>query len=161
MAADSETPFWDFSLAVYNRPGVAEACLALQDRRGLDVNLLLACCWAGAAGRRLEAQDISGLRGAVDEWQREVVAPLRAVRRRLNGPGDAAGGETAALLARHYAFAAVDRARSLATEGLRRIPDGAEARARLATYLPDHGVDLIALRRQVAEHSYRADGYPL
>lgn len=97
MAADSDNPFWDFSLAVYHRPGVAQACLALQDRRGLDVNLLLFCCWAGSLGRRLERQDIARLRRAVGDWQERVVGPLREVRRRLKGLSHAAGGEGSAL----------------------------------------------------------------
>ena len=83
MAADSDNPFWDFSLAVYHRPGVAQACLALQDRRGLDVNLLLFCCWAGSLGRRLEPQDIARLRRAVGDWQERV--PLAETRTAADG----------------------------------------------------------------------------
>jgi len=69
--------------------------------------------------------------------------------------------QVAADLARLYAFSAVDRARPLAVEALRRIPRGNEAMARLHAYLPEHGVDLIALRRRVAETVYDEDGYPL
>lgn len=82
-AAFPDNPFWDFSLTVYARSGVAEACLALQDRHGLDVNLLLFCLWAGTGGRRLAAADLDGLAAAVDDWQRQVVRPLRALRVRL------------------------------------------------------------------------------
>src|SRR5262249_40267230 len=58
-AADLQTlNFWNFSLKVYGRPGVAAACIALQDGLGLDVNLLLYCCWHGRARRRLEAADL-------------------------------------------------------------------------------------------------------
>lgn len=83
MTTEPENSLWDFSLAVYSRPGVAEACLALQDRHGLDVNLMLLCCWAGSHGRRLDASDVARLMGAVGEWQRAVIGPLRGVRRRL------------------------------------------------------------------------------
>jgi uncharacterized protein (TIGR02444 family) len=34
-------PFWDFSLQVHQCLGVPEACLELQTRHGLDVNMLL------------------------------------------------------------------------------------------------------------------------
>lgn len=95
---DSENPFWDFSLAVYHRPGVAEACLALQDRLGLDVNLLLFCCWAGSEGRRLDAEDIARLLGSVGDWQQSVVGPLRGVRRRLKDRPVPAVGRLGALL---------------------------------------------------------------
>lgn len=83
-------PFWDFSLAAYGRPGVAEACLALQDRLGLDVNLLLFALWAGRCGRRLTAVELATLREASGPWHREVVVPLRGVRRRLKGAADPA-----------------------------------------------------------------------
>jgi uncharacterized protein (TIGR02444 family) len=97
MATDPENPFWDFSLVVYRRPGVAEACLALQDRQGLDVNLLLFCCWAGSKGQRLDAEDIARLRRSVGEWQQAVVAPLRGVRRRLKDLPDKDSGQAGAL----------------------------------------------------------------
>lgn len=42
--------FWAFSLALYRRPGVAEACLALQDRFGADVTLLLLGFWRARRG---------------------------------------------------------------------------------------------------------------
>jgi uncharacterized protein (TIGR02444 family) len=80
-----ESPFWDFSNAVYGRPGVAEACLALQDRRGLDVNILLLCCWAGVRGRALTAAALGARIEAVRPWRDQVVKPLRAARRWLKG----------------------------------------------------------------------------
>ena len=36
-----EAECWAFALAIYARPGVAEACLALQNEAGVDVMLLL------------------------------------------------------------------------------------------------------------------------
>ena len=75
--------FWSFSLQVYAKPGVAEACIALQDGLGLDVNLLLYCCWHGRAHRKLDEAALRHAMAAVEGWQREVVQPLRAVRRRL------------------------------------------------------------------------------
>ena len=97
MATDSENSFWDFSLAVYHRPGVAEACLALQDRHGLDVNLLLLCCWNGSEGRRLDAEDFARLGESVGGWQDSVVGPLRGVRRWLKDLPDAASPQFDAL----------------------------------------------------------------
>ena len=97
MATDLENPFWDFSLVVYARPGVAEACLALQDRHGLDVNLLLFCCWAGAQGQRLETGDLARALASAGDWQRSVVAPLRGVRRRLKECPEAEEGPLEAL----------------------------------------------------------------
>ncbi len=75
--------FWNFSLQIFGKPGVGPACIALQDGLGLDVNLLLFCCWHGQANRALSAEEIRRAIGAVTGWQREIVQPLRAVRRRL------------------------------------------------------------------------------
>jgi uncharacterized protein (TIGR02444 family) len=81
---------WDFSLTVYAAPGVAEACLRAQDQHGLDVNLILWAAWLGANGHRLTGAELAAAASATDAWRREVVQPLRAVRRRLkNGPSPA------------------------------------------------------------------------
>ncbi len=91
MAAD---PFWDFSLALYGKPGVAPALLGLQDRHGLDVNLLLYACWAASQGRLLSSAEIGAVDALAAPWQAEIVRPLRALRRRLKGgfPGLAVEG---------------------------------------------------------------------
>lgn len=82
-AGKPSNPFWDFSLALYGRPGVAPALLGLQDRRGVDVNLLLYCCWMGSGGQLLSQADLASARDVGLVWQQEIVHPLRAVRRRL------------------------------------------------------------------------------
>jgi uncharacterized protein (TIGR02444 family) len=82
--------FWRFSLAFYARPGMADALIALQDRAGLDVNLMLFTMWRGALhGQRLRASEMQAVEAAIAPLRREIVAPLRALRRRLNAEGDA------------------------------------------------------------------------
>jgi uncharacterized protein (TIGR02444 family) len=76
-------PFWDYSLALYGQAPVEAACLEVQRRHGLDVNLLLLCCWLGSRGVALGRRDLDELRRHVRDWQDEVVRPLRALRRRL------------------------------------------------------------------------------
>ena len=84
---DGRPSLWDFSLAVYPRTGVADACLALQDRHGADVNLLLFCLWwARHGGGRLTAAELDSARAAAGAWQSRVVGPLRAARRALKAP---------------------------------------------------------------------------
>ena len=39
------SPFWRFSLRLYRAPGVGDACIALQETSGVDVNLLLFLLW--------------------------------------------------------------------------------------------------------------------
>jgi uncharacterized protein (TIGR02444 family) len=83
-AAESGEAFWRFSLALYARPGVAAALIALQDRAARDVNLILFCLWAGAVcGARLDAAALAAAEAAIADLRSEAVEPLRALRRRL------------------------------------------------------------------------------
>jgi uncharacterized protein (TIGR02444 family) len=77
-----DNPFWDYSIAIYGKPRVADACLFLQDRYGLDVNLLLFCLWLGASGRGyLDEREIDACRMRTGDWRSRVVEPLRDIRR--------------------------------------------------------------------------------
>jgi len=77
--------FWRFSLALYARPGAAAALLRLQDRAGLDVNLLLFALWCGASRAvRLDAERLAAATAA-SVAIKEAVEPLRGLRRRLKG----------------------------------------------------------------------------
>lgn len=77
------SPFWDFTLAIYQKGGVSPACIALQDRHGLDVNFLLMCLFAGTRGRALADAEFARLEAGVAPWRQNVIHPLRAVRRWL------------------------------------------------------------------------------
>jgi uncharacterized protein (TIGR02444 family) len=88
-----------FALELYRREGVADACLSLQNRHDLDVNLVLFAAFIGAVQRQeLTVADLEQAHGRVDAWHREVVRPLRAVRQRLKtGPAPAPNEATTAL----------------------------------------------------------------
>jgi len=93
MTAASETSrdsaFWRFSLRFYALPGVAPACLALQDEAQVDVNLLLFLLFLADGGRAVTGEDVARLDAEIAPWRTEVVEPLRALRRRLKtGIGD-------------------------------------------------------------------------
>jgi uncharacterized protein (TIGR02444 family) len=77
------SPFWRFSLGFYRRPGVADACLALQDGCGVDVNILLFFLWLAAARRCVSTDVARAVCAAAAPWRDDVVAPLRTIRRRL------------------------------------------------------------------------------
>jgi uncharacterized protein (TIGR02444 family) len=77
------SPFWRFSLAFYRQPGVAEACIALQEGAGVDVNLLLFLLWQASQRRALAQSDVAALESKVGAWREGTVIPLRAVRRAL------------------------------------------------------------------------------
>lgn len=78
---------WEWALAAYGRPGVAEACLTLQDDHGQNVPLLLWAVWAEAEDPGLVARAAEVTRA----WDLAAVAPLRAVRRTLKAPHPAIG----------------------------------------------------------------------
>lgn len=82
----AESPFWRFSLRFYARPHVAEACLALQDNSGADVNILLFVLYLADHLKQLSAEEIARLDSAVAQWRETVVRPLRMLRRGLK-PG--------------------------------------------------------------------------
>jgi uncharacterized protein (TIGR02444 family) len=97
---DADDAFWQFSLAFYARPGIASACLALQDAHGRDVNLALYCCWLGASGRgRLDTAGLAKAEAAIAPWRSEVIEKLRGARRAIKAAGAAHASLYAALKA--------------------------------------------------------------
>jgi uncharacterized protein (TIGR02444 family) len=82
MAAEG-SPFWRFSLDVYRRPGVADACLVLQDKFGVDVNLLTFLLWQASLNRALPLDQVRALDERVRGWREGAVMPLRTQRRAL------------------------------------------------------------------------------
>ena len=71
---------WDFSVTIYQQPGVSHACLSLQDLLGLDVNVLLFCCWFGCTRGLLDGPTFNNALDFSKPWAKEVVHPLRAAR---------------------------------------------------------------------------------
>ncbi len=94
-AAAAGSPFWRFSLKFYRLPGVGDACIALQDGAGVDVNLLLFLLWQAAEGRMLAIADVDALERRIAPWRNMTVIPLRDVRRALRTPPALVAGETA------------------------------------------------------------------
>jgi uncharacterized protein (TIGR02444 family) len=90
MGDVDESHLWRFSLAFYAAPSVARALIALQDRDGLDVNLMLFALWHGVSGRgRLGTDGLRAAERAVCTIRADVVEPLRALRRSLGQNPDA------------------------------------------------------------------------
>jgi len=83
--APTETPFWRFSLHFYRQANVSDACIALQDDCGVDVNLLLFLFWLAAGGWQLSVADVERLDDAVRGWRELAIVPIRDVRRKLKG----------------------------------------------------------------------------
>ena len=82
---DTQTgsPFWRFSLRFYRSPDVADACIALQDGCGADVNVLLFILWLAGERRQIGIAEARRINLTAMPWRDGVVVPLRALRRRL------------------------------------------------------------------------------
>lgn len=92
-------PHWSFALKLYAQPGASEACLVLQDRVGVDINVLLFAVYAAVdRGIALTSHDLQDIDDAVGTWRSDIVLALRSVRRRLKtGPEPAPTDVTEAL----------------------------------------------------------------
>ncbi|MGE5538117.1 MAG: TIGR02444 family protein [Gemmatimonas sp.] len=152
--------FWDFALKVYAAPGVSQACLEVQERLGVDVNVLLFCLWVGESGRgAMTAGALSHSRDSVGAWHEGVVKKLRAVRRALKQDSFGAPNELAA------SFRAEIQGREIDAEHIEQlvlagsvadmVPDGsrpADARAEdavanVGTYLVQLNASLMGVDR--------------
>jgi uncharacterized protein (TIGR02444 family) len=141
------SPFWRFSLGFYRQSGVADACIALQDGCGVDVNILLLFLWLATARRCLPPAGAKALCAQAGPWRDDVVVPLRTLRRRLKDGSSLVERSTAELfrtkikaveleserLQQEAMFALAD---GLATESAPTIE--AAARANVAAY--EHAV---------------------
>jgi uncharacterized protein (TIGR02444 family) len=92
-------PHWAFALDLYERPGVSEACLLLQDKAGVDITLLLFVLFVAKEHRTiLDQADLVTLDASIAPWRDEVIQPLRSLRRRVkSGPFPAPSSSTEAL----------------------------------------------------------------
>jgi len=80
------SPFWRFSLQFYRQPGVADACIALQEQSGVDVNLLMYLLWQAGQRRSFSPDEVAWFESKIGSWRESAVVPLRAVRRALKEP---------------------------------------------------------------------------
>jgi uncharacterized protein (TIGR02444 family) len=93
---DLEADSWAFALEIYARPGVADACLKLQNEAGVDVMMLLMVAYAAVRHRIfLTASEIRTLDETCRPWREQIVRPIRAIRSGLkSGPLPAPNSET-------------------------------------------------------------------
>jgi uncharacterized protein (TIGR02444 family) len=82
----SKSPFWQFSIKFYAVPGVAQACIELQDQAKVDVNILLFLLWNATQGRTYKKADVAEVERLIGAWRDMTVVPIRNVRRALKAP---------------------------------------------------------------------------
>ena len=79
--------FWNYSISVYSQDGVPNACLKLQDKFKLDVNLILFCCWYGITNGNLTKELFCCCHEFCLTWSNKTVKPLRNIRTWLKDQG--------------------------------------------------------------------------
>ena len=95
---DSKSPFWRFSIKFYQVPGVAPACIDLQDQAKVDVNVLFFLLWNATQSRALNADEVAKVEGMIGPWREMAVVPIRNVRRALKTPPSVMAPEAAESL---------------------------------------------------------------
>lgn len=123
-AAQKQGGFWAFSTALYETAGVKDACLALQDRFGADVNLALFCVWTVADGGLWTRS----LQVSADHQAR--IQPIRTRRRALDPHDPARTG----VLVEELAAEKEEQAALETLVPARAVPTDMEARAQLIRY---------------------------
>lgn len=72
--------FWDFSVRTYRTSGVPNVCLSLQDEYGIDVNMLLYCCWLAVRRGEFDSEQWEKTIEYSTAWADKLVKPLRVAR---------------------------------------------------------------------------------
>lgn len=108
---------WDWTLEAYNRPGVAQACLTLQDDHNLNTSLLLWVVWARGPHDQALAQAVALTR----RWDATVLSPIRVIRRAMKTSTPGVDDQARESL-REDIKAAELRAERVLMESLEQIP---------------------------------------
>jgi uncharacterized protein (TIGR02444 family) len=162
---DIDNEFWQFSVRIYSAKGVAAECLAIQDKLGVDVNVLLFSVWIGTKGIRLSQAQLMEIKTVVQDWNGMVVKPMRAVRRALKDrrlPEEAVRAFCSFLTAEELKAEQIEQAMLYAWSSTLRIvdreePDLASVDANLALVLSSCGTpenQLSAQSLQIAARIY-------
>ena len=79
----SAISLWDYAVEIYSRPGMSDLCLMFQDDYGADVSIILFISWCSAQGIRIDDQLLTRVEQSIGVWNRDMVVPLREMRREL------------------------------------------------------------------------------
>jgi uncharacterized protein (TIGR02444 family) len=127
---------WTWAVETYDRPGVKDAFLALQNAHGVDVVVVLWRLWLHAQGRTVDPATEASALALSAAWRASAIAPLRAVRDALKTPTAAIEPGGAATLRRAVLDAELTAER-LALEALERLSQHALSAPGAAAQLVD------------------------
>jgi uncharacterized protein (TIGR02444 family) len=108
MTAFPDHAVWDFAVRTYGAPGVAPACLELQERHGINVALMLFCLWRGTLGDMRLREYLPAVAASAQAWHEATALPIRAARRWLKSNADQLGQPAGTALYRTVLSAEID-----------------------------------------------------
>lgn len=77
-------PFWHFSLQIYEQDLARQTLLNLQNKHGLNINLILFSCWHAATNQgQINKQEVKHLLATIHHWHERIIVQLRGIRDRL------------------------------------------------------------------------------
>ena len=122
---------WTWAVAAYDAPGMAEACLSLQDHNEQNVPLLLWAAWVAVTGRRPDEDTVEAACDAARAYDTVITAQLRAIRRTLKAPVPDVDNDHREALRQQVKALELDAERRLMLEleSLTPAPAGAPRRA--------------------------------
>jgi len=96
IEAGEGAQLWRFSLDLYSKAPMQQACLAWQHEFNIDINQFLYAIWQSSRQVQLHIDDVQRLIQMVHIWRQDIVLPLRRVRKRLQTyPGFESGAVNA------------------------------------------------------------------
>lgn len=122
---------WAFMSTIYARPGVAPACLRLQEAHGLDVPLLLGALYAVTRGRLIDRSALAVLDTRCAPWRDSVIRSLRRIRQDMKMPGLADLHPDAAVLRESIKAQELEAERieaDLLADLIERLPEGTDCK---------------------------------
>jgi uncharacterized protein (TIGR02444 family) len=80
----TQEQLWDYCITFYGKGDVKKHCLLLQKNIGADVNMILLLCWLFHKGYgQITATVMAALYKVSNSWQREILKPMRQVRKQI------------------------------------------------------------------------------
>ena len=79
--------FWEFACELYAGEGVASVCLDLQDRLGLNVNMILFCYYASANKCQFAAAEFKACSQAIRSGEHALLAHRKLRKAQKGRPG--------------------------------------------------------------------------
>lgn len=77
----TSTPLWEYACALYEKQGVQQACLQLQDDHRVNVPLILFFCWAMTVKGGIDGQVLKQAAHRADIVDTTLTGALRGIRR--------------------------------------------------------------------------------